>query len=203
MDFWQSNKEVTPFIYLFFLPQTGVYHWTVCTWQDRYCPSGCGSEWDGDVKGELLILSEYPPDIYPFPDLCFLFYLSLPSAFFFFYALLFPFPRWESLPKCVSWVLTDAFYDSEECECVGIFKHASELQPSTIVILHSPPAKTNMAIVGMSLCSEFITGRVELASIVLMDLDPHSLPLDLEHSACGNTHVKPFVCLCLWTKSCS
>lgn len=114
-----------------------------------------------------------------------------PSTFFLFYALLFLVPHWESLPMCVSWVLADAFYDSEECECVGIFKHSSALQLSTIVILHSLPAKTNMAIVGMSLCSEFITGRGELASIVLIDLDPHSLPLDLEYSVCGNTHVSP------------
>lgn len=94
-------------------------------------------------------------------------------------------------------MLTDAFYDSEECECVGIFKRSSELQLSTSVILRSLPATTNTAIVGTSLCSEFIIGQVELASIVLMDLDPHSLPLDLEYSAGGNTHVSPlflFVC---------
>lgn len=58
---------------------------------------------------------------------------------------------------------------------MGIFKRPSELQLSTIVILRSLPAKTNMVIVGMSLCSEFITGQGERASIVLIDLDPHSL----------------------------
>lgn len=99
-------------------------HWAVCIWQDWYCPSGCGSEWDRDVKGELLILSEYSPGIYSPADLCFLF---RPSTFFFFYTLLFLVPHWESLPKCVSWVLADAFYDSEECKCVEIFKRSSEL----------------------------------------------------------------------------
>lgn len=46
---------------------------------------------------------------------------------------------------------------------------------STIVIRHWMPEKTNTVIVGMSPWSEFITGRGELASIVLIDLNPHSL----------------------------
>lgn len=105
---------------------------------------------------------------------------------------LFPVSHWESHPNCVSWMLTDVFYESEECKCVGIFKHSYVLQLSTIVIPDWLPAKINMPIVGMSLCSEFITGRVELSSIVLMNFNPHSLPLDLEHSASGNTQVSLF-----------
>lgn len=175
-------------------------HWAVWTWQDRYCSSRCGSEWDGDIQGDIFILSEYSSHIHPPSDLCFHFNLILsPNSSASPSSVLSRslFPHWESPPKCVSWVLTDAFYDSEECECVGIFKCSSELQLSTIVILRSLPAKTNMAIVGMSLCTEFIAGRVRLASIVLVDLDPHSFPLDLEYSYSGNTHVSPlflFIC---------
>lgn len=87
------------------------------------------------------------------------------------------FPTGTAFPSVI-WVLTDAGYDSEECKRVGIFKGLSQLQLSPIVTLHSLPAKTNMAIVGMSSCSESITGRDELASIVLTDPNPHSLPLD-------------------------
>lgn len=49
----------------------------------------------------------------------------------------------------------------------------------------------------MSLCSELIIGQVEPASIVLMNPNPHSLPLDLQHSVSGNTQVRPlflFIC---------
>lgn len=85
--------------------------------------------------------------------------------------------------RCVLW-----FWGMRVCG------NLQTLQLSAIVILQSLPEKTNMAIVGMSLCSEFITCWVKPASIVLMDLNPHSLPLD---SASGNTHVSPlflFVC---------
>lgn len=77
----------------------------------------------------------------------------------------------------------------------SVWKSSNVHLSCTIVILHSLPAKTNMAIVGMSLCSEFIIGQGELASIVLMDLDPHSLPLDLEYSSSGNAHVSPLFLL--------
>lgn len=45
-------------------------HWAVSTWEDRYCPGGCGSKRHGDVEGELLILGEYSPDIHPPTDAC-------------------------------------------------------------------------------------------------------------------------------------
>lgn len=48
-----------------------------------------------------------------------------------------------------------------------------------------------------SLCSKFIIGRVKLASIVLMNPNPHSFPSDLHNSVSGNTQVWPlfhFIC---------
>lgn len=126
----------------FWTLQAGLHYWVLCIRQDRYGPSGCGSEWDGDIEGELLILSESSPDIRFHRNV---FFLSLPPHSLL--SRLFFVPHWESHPKCVSWVLTDAFYESEKCKCVGIFKRSSGLQTSTIVILSSLPAKTNMVFV--------------------------------------------------------
>lgn len=54
----------------------------------------------------------------------------------------------------------------------------TELQLSAIVVILLLPAKTNMASIGMSLWSVFITGWGKQVSIVLFDLDPHNVPLD-------------------------
>lgn len=126
--------------------QAGLHHWVLCRWQERHCPSGCGSEWDGNIEGELLLLSECSPDIRFHRNVFFFSSRSL-RILFLLLSRLFLVPHWESHPKCVSWVLTDAFYESKEWKCVGIFKRSSGLQTSTIVILSSLPAKTNMAFV--------------------------------------------------------
>lgn len=168
-------------------------HWAVSTWEDRDCPGGCGSKRHGDVEGELLILGEYSPDIHPPTDVCSPLHCLIPHIL----PLVSCSPLGKDHPKCVSWVLTDAFYDSRNACLWEIFKRSSVTLLSTSVTLHSLPAKTNMSIVGASLCSEFSSGPVELASIVWMNLNPHSLPLDLVLWACGNTHVSPlflFVC---------
>lgn len=125
-------------IMMFWTLQAGVHHRVVCIRKNGYCPSGRGTERDGDIEGELLLLGECSPDIRWTLSLCIL----IPRL-----SRLFLVPHWESHPKCVSWVLTDAFYESEECKCVGIFKRSSGLQTSAIVILSSLPAKTNTSIV--------------------------------------------------------
>lgn len=61
-------------------------------------------------------------------------------------------------------------------------------------------SKNKYSVCWTSLCSEFIIGRVEPASIVLMNPNPRSLPSDLEHSVSGNTQVWPFVSFYLQTK---
>lgn len=106
-------------------------------------------------------------------------------------------PHWESLPKSVSWVLTDAFYDSEECKCVGIFKRSPELQLSTIVILHSLPAKTNMAIVGTSPCSESITGSRRAIQHCVNWPRPTQSPIGLRIFSQWKYPCKRFVSFCL------
>lgn len=83
---------------LFKTLQAGLHHWALCRRQDRHCPSGCGSEWDGDIEGELLLLSECSPDIRG--NVVFLsLSLRIPILLL---SRLFLVPHWESHPKCVS-----------------------------------------------------------------------------------------------------
>lgn len=166
-------------------------HWAVCTWQDRYCPSGCGSERYGDVKGELLILSEYSPDIYPPTDPRFLLWLSL-HILLLLRSLVPCSPLGKpsqvcqlSVNRCVLW-----FWGMRICGNLQTF-----ICIATKHHCHSALAASKNKYVDCwnvpLLCSEFCTGQAELASIVWMNLNPHSLPLDLEHWASGNTHVSP------------
>lgn len=68
-------------------------------------------------------------------------------------------PHWEGLPKSVSWVLTDVFYGSEECWCVGIFKRPSELKLKVIVMkFFFCQQKQILRLLECPFYSEFISG---------------------------------------------
>lgn len=171
---------------LFWTLQAGVHHRVLCIQQDRHCPSGCGSEWDRDIEGELLILSECSPDIHIHWTVVF---ASLPQHS---HSCALPLVSCSPLGKssqvcqlsvnrCVLWVRGMWVCGNLQTLIWAANKHhcQSELTAS----------KNKYVNCWTSLCSEFIIGRVELASIVLMDLNPHSFPLDLEHSVSGNTQV--------------
>lgn len=176
--------------------QAGLHHWVLFIRQDRYCPSGCRSEWDGDVEGELLILGECSPDIrFHWNVVSLSLSLSLHSHSS---ALLLvscsPLGKSSqvcqlSVNRCVLWVREMQVCGNLQTLIWAANKHHchSELAAS----------KNKYGVCWTSLSSGFIIGRVEPASIVLMNPNPHSFPSDLEHSVSGNTQVWPlfhFIC---------
>lgn len=178
----------------FWTLQAGLHHWVLCIWQDRYCPSGCGSEWDGDVEGELLILSECSPDIRFHWNVVF---LSLPPHS---HSSALPLVSCSPLGKssqvcqlsvnrCVLWVWEMQVCGNLQTLIWTANKHHCHSEFAA--------SKNKYGVCWTSLCSEFIIGRVKLASIVLMNPHPHSFPSDVEHSVGGNTQVWPlfhFIC---------
>lgn len=129
MVFWQVNMEVPPLKFTRLVCVTGrsAYDRTDIVQVDVDLS---GIRTSKETFSYLVSILQTCSFLLIFPS-CFVF---LPM--FFSCTFLFVVPHLESLPKCVSWVITDAFCGSEDCKCVGIFKGLSALQLSAIVILH-------------------------------------------------------------------
>lgn len=119
------------FLVVPFCPQARVPHWEGCIRQDGLCPSGRGTEWNRNVKGEVFIFSESSPAFDPPAAFCsaclFLCMLLLCS---FIPSPLFP-SAGGSLPKCQLSANRCVWFRGT-LVCVRIFKRPSELRAIVI-----------------------------------------------------------------------